>query len=191
MTAWTRLSYAVSARLLAVLVLCSQVPERSLARDPGGLRLPGYQLLDSTSGALLLLKHVPLGADTASAYLQVIDLHRCAVRQLCIETSNKGVDQGKYFAPGNNSPYFRRFLYTALDSILQTGAAGLPDAAAPFFSVTNGQFFEQYQESTQLSFPVKVAGKVLTGGSSPYGPTDHPRSSYYRTAQLRALLLSG
>ena len=124
-------------RILFAMVLLSLSAGRSDAREPILPRPAGYQVIDSTSGALLLYRRIPLGNDSAAAYLQVVDLHRCAVRQLCVETSNQGLNEGKYYPPENNSPYFRRFLYTALDSILASALAAAT-AAATFASSTPG-----------------------------------------------------
>ncbi len=182
---------AVRVQVLVGFFLISGAAGPSVAQGQALPRPPGYQLLDSASGAVLLLRRIPLGKDSASAYLQLVDLHRCSLRQLCMATSNEGLNEGKYFPPGTNSPWFRRFLYTKLDSIPGPPGDSSPFSAGRLFSITNGQFFEQYEESTQLSFPVKLGGKVLTGGSSPYGPTEFPKHAYYRTAQLCALLLFG
>jgi hypothetical protein len=68
---------------------------------------------------------------------------------------------------------------------MQSSCRGRYAAAA--FSAVNFAFFESYGPSTALAFPVKVGGRVITGGSGPYGPIAHPRHPYYRTSVLRAL----
>jgi hypothetical protein len=55
------------------------------------------------------------------------------------------------------------------------------------FSAVNFSFFEDYQPSTQLSFPVKTAGALVSAGSSPYGPVPTARDPYYRMVSLRVL----
>jgi len=56
------------------------------------------------------------------------------------------------------------------------------------FSIINCSFFEQYQPSTQLSFPIKFNGVVISGGNSPYGPVKEPKDKYYRNIRLKALV---
>jgi hypothetical protein len=51
--------------------------------------------------------------------------------------------------------------------------------------------FEDYQSSTRLSFPIKLNGKLITAGSSPYGPIQKPADPYYRNIQLKALAWNG
>jgi hypothetical protein len=56
------------------------------------------------------------------------------------------------------------------------------------FSIINASFFEDYQRSTRLSFPLKLNGKLITAGSSPYGPISKPADPYYRKVELQALI---
>lgn len=53
--------------------------------------------------------------------------------------------------------------------------------------IINGSFFKSYDPSTPLSYPIFADGHWITGGSSPYGPTNNPVNSYYGTIQLLAM----
>jgi hypothetical protein len=54
----------------------------------------------------------------------------------------------------------------------------------------NAMFFEEYKDSTQLSFPVKDKGRVISGGSSPYGPIKEATDKYYKNIVLKAMLFA-
>jgi hypothetical protein len=56
------------------------------------------------------------------------------------------------------------------------------------WGLMNAAFFEQYGDSTQIAFPLKINGKFLTSGSSPYGPQKNPKKDYYKTTTLKALV---
>jgi hypothetical protein len=124
--------------------------------------------------------------DTAThlyaAYLQVIDVRKTAIRQLVAPSSNLGIGEGKYVENyAVNSPFLKRL---PTDSAVIMAAQ---DARGGFFSVMNGAFFEQYEDSSQLSFPIKTGGKILTGGSGNYGPVAKPAHDYFRNIDLMAL----
>ena len=52
----------------------------------------------------------------------------------------------------------------------------------------NCSFFERYDPATELSFPIKRDGKIITGGSSPYGPCANPADDRYKIVTLKALV---
>jgi hypothetical protein len=52
----------------------------------------------------------------------------------------------------------------------------------------NCSFFEQYKSSSQLSFPIKLNGVVITGGTSPYGPIKEPKDKFYSNIRLKTLV---
>lgn len=80
-----------------------------------------------------------------------------------------------------SSPFFQRLTVAAVCDRYQ---AQHPSGV---FSIINASFFEDYESSTRLSFPIKVNGALVTAGSSPYGPIEEPADAYYRTVQLKAL----
>ena len=120
-------------------------------------------------------------SDGTKAYLQRIDLHRVAIEQV-IGDRDPGatIEAGRYF-PSGTSP---RFVRIPPSRAHETCRAGL-------FSVVNFAFFEEYEPSTRLSFPVRSHGALLTAGSSPYGPIDQPSDAHYRTVTLQAFTWNG
>jgi hypothetical protein len=140
-----------------------------------------YQPLDVRNGSGLYKQQL---TDGNEAYLQVIDMRKMQIDQLIGEVDDLGLGQGKYYKGegGYYSPFFKMKLFELVTEQYKQlyGKA--------VFSIINCSFFEQYKDSTQLSFPIKLNGKVITGGSSPYGPIGHPISPIYRTIRLKALV---
>jgi hypothetical protein len=91
---------------------------------------------------------------------------------------------GDYY-PASTSPLFRRL---KADWMLADYRAKHGDACRAFI---NCSFFERYDPETELSFPIKQSGRVLTGGSSPYGPRMAPADSRYAKVVLKALVWNG
>jgi hypothetical protein len=120
-------------------------------------------------------------SDGSQAYLQQIDLRRIRIDQVVGEQDTAAApDTGRYY-PGASSPRFIRILPGEAQDICRT------QYGTALFSVVNFAFFEEYDRSTRLSFPIKAHGGLVTGGSSPYGPIDAPADSYYRGVTLQAL----
>jgi len=143
--------------------------------------LRGYRTLDLITGAGLY-KHQLSGGNVA--YLQVIDLRKVQMEQIIGEADNSGLNDGKYYGePGSYySPYFQMKLFSDVwnEYKLLYGKQ--------VFSMMNCAFFEEYESSTQLAFPVKLNGHVITAGSSPFGPISQPKNDYYKNIQLKALV---
>lgn len=115
-------------------------------------------------------------------YLQTLDLRKVQIDQLMGELDNRTA-QGLYYPSAGNesSPFFQRLTVAAIrDRYQMQHPSGI-------VSIINASFFEDYESSTRLSFPIKVNGTLVTAGSSPYGPIQEPADSYYRTVQLKAL----
>lgn len=143
-----------------------------------------WEQLDSTDGAVFFKKEIRKDSTVYTAYLQVIDLREMKLLQITRQTGNKGLGEGKYYSEkSGNSPYFKRFSHSVVLD-LQPARAG-----NRLFSAINGVFFEQYEDSTQLSFPVKKGGKIISWGSSLYGPVKNAADNYYNNVQLKALLI--
>jgi len=87
---------------------------------------------------------------------------------------------GNYY-PGGTSPRVQRI---TVDRMQESCRARF---GARTFAAVNFSFFEDYQPSTQLSFPVKAGGVLLSAGSSPYGPVPQAKHPYYRMVSLRVL----
>jgi hypothetical protein len=140
-----------------------------------------YQALDVKDGAGLYKKQLNSGND---AYLQVINLQKMQIDQILGNESNKGLGEGKYYQGEGRykSPFFIRKSFDEVQKQYQQLHNN------KVFSIINCAFFEQYKSSTQLSFPIKLNGKLVTAGSSPYGPIRQPANKYYRNITLKALV---
>jgi hypothetical protein len=122
--------------------------------------------------------------DGHKAYLQTINVQKIHIDQLVEVTARKGEKQGKYYRGEGQfpSPYFQ------MKTIAQVEQQYRSKYGASVFSLLNGVFFEDYQSSSRLSFPIKINGKLFTGGSSPYGPIRKPADPHYKTVRLKALI---
>ncbi|WP_414572695.1 hypothetical protein [Nostoc sp. CCY 9925] len=143
--------------------------------------LSSYQPLQVIDGAALYKKELTNGNE---AYLQVIDLRKMHIDQISGEVDDMGQKQGKYYQGegGHYSPFFKNKLFSEVADEYQRLYAN------NVFSIINCSFFEQYQPSTQLSFPIKLNGVVISGGNSPYGPVKEPKDKYYSNIRLKALV---
>ncbi|MFN6495758.1 MAG: hypothetical protein RMX65_001650 [Nostoc sp. DedQUE01] len=143
--------------------------------------LSSYQPLQVIDGAALYKKELTNGNE---AYLQIIDLRKMHIDQISGEVDNMGQNQGKYYqGEGRHySPFFKNKLFSEVANEYQRLYAN------NVFSIINCSFFEQYQPSTQLSFPIKLNGVVISGGNSPYGPVKEPKDKYYNNIRLKALV---
>jgi hypothetical protein len=143
--------------------------------------LSSYQSLHVIDGAGLYKKELTNGN---TAYLQVIDLQKMRIDQIIGEVDNMGYAQGKYYKGegGHYSPFFRNKLFSQVNDEYKKLYGN------DVFSMINCSFFEQYQSSTQLSFPIKFNGVVISGGNSPYGPVKQPKHEFYRKIRLKALV---
>ncbi|MEH1922311.1 hypothetical protein [Nostoc sp.] len=143
--------------------------------------LSSYQPLQIIDGAALYKKQLTNGNE---AYLQVIDLRKMHIDQITGEVDDMGLNEGKYYKGegGHYSPFFQNKLFSEVtDEYKKLYANNV-------FSMINCSFFEQYQSSTQLSFPIKLNGVVITGGTSPYGPIKEPKDKYYSNIRLKILV---
>jgi hypothetical protein len=125
------------------------------------------------------LARLPVG--TGTGYLQRIDVRRMRIDQVLGERDAAAAAEPGAYYPASRSPRFARIPFTqALASCRST-------FGAKAFSTVNASFFEEYDRSTRLSFPIKTAGVVVSGGSSPWGPVPAPKDRRYRDVRLRAL----
>ncbi|MEH2441358.1 hypothetical protein [Nostoc sp.] len=143
--------------------------------------LSSYQPLQSIDGAALYKKELTNGNE---AYLQVINLGKMHIDQIIGEVDNMGLNEGKYYQGEGKyySPFFQRKLFSKVVNEYKELYAN------NVFSMINCSFFEQYKSSTQLSFPIKLNGVVISGGTSPYGPIKEPKDKYYSNIRLKALV---
>ncbi|MEH1884127.1 MULTISPECIES: phosphodiester glycosidase family protein [unclassified Nostoc] len=143
--------------------------------------LSSYQPLQSIDGAALYKKELTNGNE---AYLQVINVGKMHIDQIIGEVDNMGLNEGKYYQGEGKyySPFFQRKLFSEVANEYKELYAN------NVFSMINCSFFEQYESSTQLSFPIKLNGVVISGGTSPYGPIKEPKDKYYSNIHLKALV---
>ncbi len=140
-----------------------------------------FQPVDSRDGAELYKKELPNGN---RAYLQVIDVQKMQIDQLIGEVDRMALNKGLYYQGENKhySPFFKSKLFSDVtEEYRKLYGNGV-------FSVINCAFFEQYKRSTQLSFPVKLNGQVVTGGNGTYGPIKKPKDGRYKNVRLKALV---
>jgi hypothetical protein len=141
---------------------------------------PAPQRLTEVKGATL--DQIPLEQGNA-VYLQTIDLHKMEIDQLMGDIDHRKGIKGLYYPSksDDSSPFFKRMTISAVRNNYQS------QNPSGIFSIINASFFEDYKSSTRLSFPIKLNGKVVTAGSSPYGPIQKPAAPYYRNIQLKVL----
>lgn len=142
------------------------------------LRAAGLEAraLDREGDAYALAEIV---SDSGAFLVQWADMGDVVVEQV-LGPMEPGGTKDSHFYPGDTpSPAFR--LLDPAEVVRQSEASGA-------LAILNGAFFETPGRlSTQLAFPVARRGKVVTGGSSPYGP-GQPGAETARWGQaLRAL----
>ncbi len=140
-----------------------------------------FHLLNQVDGAKLYQASLGQGN---TAYLQVFDPRKIQIDQLMGSIEQPGKGKGGYYQSEgkSDSPFFK----------MQTPTATVQKYQAQYgsqvFSIINFSFFEDYKASSRLSFPIKLNGKIITGGSSPYGPIANPADPAYKNIRLKALL---
>ncbi|QLE57855.1 hypothetical protein [Nostoc sp. TCL26-01] len=168
-------------RIISLIVFFSILLISSLLTSYAFTPLSFYQPLQVIDGAGLYKKNLNNGNE---AYLQIIDLSKMHIDQLIGEVDRMGVNQGKYYKgeEGYFSPFFQSKLFSEVSKEYKQLYNN------DVFSLINCSFFEQYQSSTQLSFPIKLNGIVISGGTSPYGPIRQPKDQFYSRVRLKALV---
>lgn len=117
---------------------------------------PGFDLVKTSKGVTLYQKN--------TEYVQVVDLSQGAsVKLLNGDITDAGNNQGAY---GGDDPQMRR-------QTLNQAWLNLYSSNPNAFCITNGQFFStNSQPATNLAFPVKVNGKVISDGYA--GESEYP-----------------
>jgi hypothetical protein len=145
----------------------------------------GYKMLDSVKGASLYTKAIRSKLGNYNVHLHVIDLRYVKMGQWISPTKvYPNTPIGHYLAveKHNKSPYFK----------LETPNNALKDLKnahkKKLFGIINAAFYEQLYDSTQLAFPLKVQGDIVTAGSSPYGPQKNPKHPYYKKVVFETLV---
>jgi hypothetical protein len=143
-----------------------------------------YKVLDSIKGAILYKKNVKTREGEWSILLQVIDIQQVKVEHLASTPHEGNQPEGLYLADKkfSKSPYFKMYGYqNAIKQAEKKYSKNL-------WGLMNAAFFEQYGDSTQLAFPIKVNGIIQSSGSSPNGPQNAPKIAYYKNTTLKALV---
>ena len=140
-----------------------------------------FQPVDTRDGAELYKKELPNGN---LAYLQVINVQKMQIDQLIGEVDRMAFNKGLYYQGEKKyySPFFKSKLFSEVTGEYKKLYGN------GVFSVINCSFFEQYERSTQLSFPIKFNGQVITGGNGIYGPVKKPKDGQYKNVRLKALV---
>jgi hypothetical protein len=115
------------------------------------------------------------------AWLSRFDISKIAIDHIAGDIDPALSKVGDYY-PGSKSPAFIRI---DAGNVLESYRATHGDKAQ---ALINASFFERYDPATELSFPIKQDGKIITGGSSPYGPIDAPKDERYKKVILKALV---
>jgi hypothetical protein len=148
------------------------------------LKASGFIVLDSIKGASLYKKSIKTNGENTDYFLQVIDIQQVRIEQLASTPHGGQQPEGLYLDKKelSRSPFFKMYVYE--NAIKQTQKRFEKNA----WGLMNAAFFEQYGDSTQIAFPLKINGKIVTTGSSPYGPQKSPKKAYYKTTTLKALV---
>lgn len=89
-----------------------------------------------------------------SAYVQVVDLSQGAsIKLLTGDKKDNNISNGVF---GGTSPQFKR---EKIDNFWNKLSNNNPKA----FSISNGQFFQDFSEFTNLSYPVKLDSQIFDG----------------------------
>jgi hypothetical protein len=143
-----------------------------------------YTVLDSVRGAVLFKKEKNIAGEKTVFWLQWIDVRHIKIEQIALKSSNTTPTVGLYWQHEtlSKSPYFKMITYRNIVSLSNNNYKN------DCWGVMNAAFFEQYDDSTQLAFPIKINGDFVTAGSSPNGPQAKPKLSYYKNTTLKAFV---
>jgi hypothetical protein len=157
---------------------------KTTAQTAFEIKALGYTVLDSTKGGILYKKNIKTNGSNAAVYLQTIDIQQVSIEQLASKPHGGTQPKGIYCDEKelNRSPFFKMYAYQ--NAVKQAQKK----FNKKLWGIMNAAFFEQYGDSTQIAFPLKINGTFLTAGSSPFGPQKHPQKYYYKTTTLKALV---
>jgi hypothetical protein len=171
-------------KIIFFFIVIILFPTKIKAQSVAGIKALGYTVLDSAKGAGLYKKNIKNEQLNCDIYLQVIDIQQVKIEQLASTPHNGPQPEGLYCDEKefSRSPFFKMYAYQ--NAIKQAQKK----FDKKLWGLMNAAFFEQYGDSTQIAFPLKINGKFLTSGSSPYGPQKNPKKDYYKTTTLKALV---
>lgn len=144
----------------------------------------GYVQLDAVDGAVLYSKEVTRGKNKYTVYCQVLDLKTIKLANFIDKSDKIKEGEGKYLAQKelSKSPYFTTYSF---ENALKQAQKS---SKSPIIGMIHGVFFEEFNAATQLAFPIKNNGEILSAGSSPQGPCDNPKLPIFKDIQLKALV---
>jgi hypothetical protein len=119
--------------------------------------------------------------DAGAASLSIFPIKDVVIDQIALKSNVASNKQGDYY-PDSPSPPFQQL---NAEDVVKNYQNAHGDTIQ---SLINCSFFERYDAVTELSFPIKRAGAIVTGGSSPYGPRANPADKRYSKVVLRALV---
>ncbi len=143
-----------------------------------------YSKIDSLPGVALYGKKVNKGNERYVVHCQVIDLKQNTLSQFIEIDKSAKASPGKYIGLKglSDSPFFSSF---SVDEAIKKIKS---KEKQNFIGMVNGGFFESFDPITQMAFPIKKDGTILTAGSSPSGPCENPRLPIFKDVQLKALV---
>lgn len=144
----------------------------------------GYSTIDSVGGSVLYGKIVVNGKNEYKVFCQVIDLKQIKLTHFIDKTNEQEGTQGKYLPQRgfSRSPYFKNYSY---DEVIQKFEN---KGDAKLIGMIGGGFFEMPGPFTQMGFPIKANGKILSAGSSLNGPCENPKHAEFKNIKLKALV---
>ena len=121
----------------------------------------GYTQLDAVDGAVLYNKKVTRGKNTYTVYCQVLDLKTIKLANFIDKSDKIKAGEGKYLAQKDlsKSPYFTT--YSSENALKKAQES----TQSPIIGMIHGVFFEEFNATTQLAFPIKNNGEILSAGS--------------------------
>jgi hypothetical protein len=171
-------------KFICFLIFTTLFYTKTSAQTTAETKALGYTVLDSTKGAILYKKSIKNNKINSDIYLQIIDIQQVRIEQLA-STPHGGTQPDGIYCDDktfNRSPFFKMYAYQ--NAVKQAQKK----FDKKLWGMMNAAFFEQYGDSTQLAFPLKINGKFLSTGSSPFGPQKTPKKDYYKATILKALV---
>jgi hypothetical protein len=133
------------------------------------LKEKGFSVLEENDATILFQKDYH--------YVFGVNLQQMEVQSFQKIDSTKEIGQGNFLGT-ISSPYFHQIDFN--DIITENEDA----------YIINSSYFESYELSTQLSYPIFTNGAWITSGSSRYGPTTNPIDEFYGSIDLLALTIN-
>jgi len=126
----------------------------------------GYTVMEDSEASFLY--------NNNGAYIMGINLEKMKIQSFQKLDSTHEAKPSLYLE-GIESPYYQRIDY---QEVIEKYKEQI---------IINASFFENYEASTPLSYPIFDGTEWISGGSSPYGPVNEPINDYYGKIDLLAL----